>query len=85
MATYYKQEDVLNIIKDYDDCDELLEDLLSIDTYTKDGEPEKINTTNNITNINFICDNEKIKELMKSIMENNEGKIIGFELGDKND
>ncbi len=85
MATYYKQEDVLNIIKEYADCDELLEDLLSIDTYSKDGEPQKVNNTTNVTNLNFICDKDKIEELMNLIMENNEGKIVGFELGDKND
>ena len=81
MAIYYNQEDVLNIIKNYDDCDELLADLLELDTYTKDGEPAKENNINNITNLNFICDKEKIENIINTIIEKNNGEIMGFKIG----
>lgn len=77
MASYWKQNDVLGIIKNYDDCDFLLEDLLKLQTYSDSGKPD----TQNITNINFICDKEKLEEILKNIAKNNDGKIAVLKEG----
>jgi hypothetical protein len=71
MANYWLQQDVLNIIKDYTDCDELLSDLLKLTAYDDHGKAQ----TQNITNINFICNKDKIESILKDIAENNDGKI----------
>ena len=80
MASYWKQNDVLGIIKDYDDCDSLLEDLLKLQNYNDDGAPD----TQNITNINFICDKEKLEEILRNIAKNNDGKIAVLKEGEYN-
>lgn len=71
MASYWLQQDVLNIIKEYEDCDELLSDLLKLDTYNDKGAP----LNKNITNINFICNKDRIADILKNIAKNNDGKI----------
>jgi len=73
---FYNQQDVLRIIKEYDVCDELLADLLDTISYNENDIIENCSTGKNVTNINFFCDKDYIKEVLKEISKNNDGKII---------
>ena len=74
--TFYKQHDVLTIIKEYDICEELLNDLLTLaPTYDENDIIENCGVEKNVTNINFFCDKDYIKEVLKEISKNNDGKI----------
>ena len=73
MASYWKQNDVLKVIKDYDDCNDILEELLNLEIYNDDGKAE--DASSNITNLNFICNAEEISKIIKNVAKYNDGKI----------
>lgn len=72
-----RRDDVLNMIIEADcisheSTTKLSKKVLELDTY---GSSEPIN---NITNINFITDDRKVQELIKSIKEH-QNDAIGFD------
>ena len=82
MSSYYSQNDVLKMIKEYDICEELLEDLLELPVYDDKGKatfPDCKDCPNRgemaTTNINFICSKDKIEDMLEKIAKNNNGRI----------
>lgn len=71
MAQYWLQNDVLKIVNQYEDGDEIIDELLNIRSFDDNGKPSE----QNITNINFICSKDKIENMLEKIAKNNDGKI----------